>query len=107
MKGMGKIWWVLVLAGLLALPVASWGEVYVEGYLGGMAAANAPLHPVTATDKKVSSSVTPTSVPNKFEPTELGGLKIGTWFDNEGFRRNAGSQSPSASGDRRRQQGSQ
>jgi hypothetical protein len=45
MKRIGKIWAILALSVLLALPVATQAEMYVEGYVGGVQGANAPMSP--------------------------------------------------------------
>jgi hypothetical protein len=93
MKRMGKIWVILILAALLALPAAAKAEMYVEAYLGGAWAA----------DSGIKSAVPhpPNTGPNGIygygpagefftanggiSPSVLGGLKLGTWFVPTGF----------------------
>ncbi len=74
----------LFLAVALAAPASA--EMYVEGYLGGTAAANVgqsltvqdTLIPRNAEDSHMRFSGTP-------EAAVLGGVKLGTWFVKEGF----------------------
>ena len=75
---------------LVALAAPANAEMYVEGYLGGTAAANInqafTIKDLTTTDppfdvsqnNHLQFSGTP-------DPTLLGGLKLGTWFVKEGF----------------------
>jgi opacity protein-like surface antigen len=84
MNRKGKITRVLVLAvALLVLPGAAQAETYAEFYLGGVQAANAPMHPSIANWGGWSQSSW--DIPGRLDPAFLGGLKIGTWFVREGF----------------------
>ncbi|HAY21084.1 MAG TPA: hypothetical protein DCY27_02740 [Desulfobacterales bacterium] len=75
----GKMIWLAVIAALVLAPTLCWAEMYVEGYIGGVAASSS----------SGGVSVNGTNVPG-FEgrydnPFILGGLKVGTWFVKEGF----------------------
>ena len=79
---------IVFLAISLALPGAALGEMYVEGYIGGVQGANAPLNPNWSgvVGGEVSTSyVGNFSIPGRLEPAVMGGVKIGTWFVKEGF----------------------
>jgi len=77
---------------LVALAAPANAEMYVEGYLGGTAAANINQ---AFTIQDLSGSGGPgffnASQSNHLQfsgtpdPTVLGGLKLGTWFVHEGF----------------------
>ncbi len=73
---------MLLAAALLVLPVGARAEMYVEGYLGG----------VFPSSQSFDFGATPAAdytynvrVPGRYDPTVMGGLKIGTWFVKEGF----------------------
>ncbi len=85
MKRVMRIAVSVVLALLLALPAAAWAEMYVEGYLGGVQAANAPLHQMTSASNQYLTSTITSEVPGRIDPAFLAGLKLGTWFVKEGF----------------------
>jgi opacity protein-like surface antigen len=84
-KGFLGLLGVLILAALLALPLGARAEMYVEGYLGGVQAANAPLHQVTGASNQYITSTITSEVPGRLDPAVLGGVKLGTWFVKEGF----------------------
>ncbi len=70
---------VLVVAlALLALTAgAAQAEMFVEGYLGGNWAANAP-------DEFTMGGLIRPSYPGHIDPAFQGGLKLGAWFDRTG-----------------------
>ncbi|MGO9622057.1 MAG: outer membrane protein [Desulfobaccales bacterium] len=84
MKKIGVFAAALATAFLLA--GAASAEMYVEGYLGGTAAANMgqafTIHDIPITTGSEVSHMQFSGSPN---PTVLGGLKLGTWFVKEGF----------------------
>jgi opacity protein-like surface antigen len=75
---------------LVALAAPASAEMYVEGYLGGTAAANINQ---AFTIKDLTNTGFPFDVSQNNhlqfsgtpDPTLLGGLKLGTWFVKEGF----------------------
>src|SRR5208337_4434400 len=83
---------VFLAVALVALAAPATAEMYVEGYLGGTAAANinqaftiqdlsgsgGPGFSNASQNNHLQFSGTP-------DPTLLGGLKLGTWFVKEGF----------------------
>jgi opacity protein-like surface antigen len=89
MKTTGKVWSVLVLAALLAWPVAAGAELYVEAYVGGVQGANTPLSPGYSTSASqplvTHTYIGALNIPGRLDPAVLGGLKVGTWFVPEGF----------------------
>lgn len=104
MRSKVKICWVLVLAALLALPIEVQAEMFVEGYMGGVAAAGAG----TSTSRSFSAPGPNVSTPAGFlpngaqfsyptaitgstgaafdsiSPAFVGGVKLGAWFDQSG-----------------------
>ncbi len=80
---------------LVALAAPASAEMYVEGYLGGTAAANmgqnfvvheskpTPPPPTTTTDGTIGDFGL--NYPGKTDPSIIGGLKLGTWFVHDGF----------------------
>ncbi len=74
---------------LVALAAPASAEMYVEGYLGGTAAAN--INQAFTIQDLQGASVGHASQTNHLQfsgtpdPTVLGGLKLGTWFVKEGF----------------------
>lgn len=70
---------VLVLAVALVALVAGavQAEMFVEGYIGGNWAANAP-------DEMTIGGVFRPSYPGHIDPAFQGGLKVGAWFDRTG-----------------------
>jgi opacity protein-like surface antigen len=94
MKRMGKMWGILILAALLALPAAARAEMYAEIYGGAIMGASTPFSmPFTGagerTQGKSTFSFTSTGsahFPGNFDgPNVIGGLKLGTWFVPTGF----------------------
>src|SRR5208337_4515249 len=77
----------LLLAVALAAPASA--EMYVEGYLGGTAAANMgqtfTIQDVPGEGKLGVTQDNHLQFPGSSDPTVLGGLKLGTWFVKEGF----------------------
>ena len=81
---------------LVALAAPASAEMYVEGYLGGTAAANmgqnfvvheskpTPPPPNTITVLNASRDFG-LNYPGKVDPSIIGGVKLGTWFVHEGF----------------------
>jgi hypothetical protein len=114
-KGPVSIYFCLLVFWLLAPPVATHAEIYVEGYLGG-GWADAPSVPTLETGGTSSPSIVPSPAPpafafvpagtpesfvgtgtvstfdnnvgHKFDPYVIGGLKLGTWFDGRPFPSN-------------------
>lgn len=82
----------LFLAVALAAPASA--EMYVEGYLGGTAAANMGQNFVVH-ESNPAPTPTPTTsffagdfhlnYPGNTDPSIIGGVKLGTWFVHEGF----------------------
>jgi opacity protein-like surface antigen len=74
---------------LVALAAPASAEMYVEGYLGGTAAAS--INQAFTIQDLYGASVGHASQTNHLQfsgtpdPTVLGGLKLGTWFVKEGF----------------------
>jgi hypothetical protein len=103
MKRMGKMWGILVLAALLVLPAAARAEMYVEGYMGGVQGANAPIsfshghsdsydrtayqpgYGEVLRQRGGDSWQFTHKVSGNLDPAFLGGLKIGAWFDQSGI----------------------
>ncbi len=56
---------------LVVWHVSAQAEMYVEGYIGGAAAAN-----FTSSESHFSAGIS---------PSVIGGVKVGTWFVKEGF----------------------
>lgn len=84
MKSIGKTWWVVVLALLLALPVAARGEMYVEAYMGGVQAGNSDSRLIIGRPE-AGDVLRILTHGGKIDPAVIGGLKLGTWFVKEGF----------------------
>ena len=80
---------LMLLAGLVCSATPSRAEMYVEGYLGGVQAANAPVSFSNTNNPYILGTLThgafSNSYPGRLDPAFLGGLKIGTWFVKEGF----------------------
>ncbi len=89
MKSVGKLGLILALAALLALPVVARAEMYVEGYIGGVMGANAPMDVPTGVlatgGFRYGHEFEINHVAGRFDPAVVGGLKVGTWFVKEGF----------------------
>lgn len=90
MKVSRQKWVFFLLAVLLAMPGLAQGEMYIEGYIGGVQGANAPMnlatgHPGNLADGTVVQTVELHHISGRFDPAVIGGLKIGTWFVKEGF----------------------
>jgi len=89
MRRISKKWGIVLLAALMALPVAARAEMYVEAYLGGVQGANAPMSPGYSTTVLIGPTprtyIGSLEIPGRLDPAVLGGLKIGTWFVKEGF----------------------
>ncbi len=56
---------------LVVWHVSAQAEMYVEGYIGGAAAAN-----FTSSESHINAGIS---------PSVIGGVKVGTWFVKEGF----------------------
>jgi hypothetical protein len=85
-KGFLGLFGVLMMAALLTMPLAARAEMYVEGYIGGMMAANSCMSPgVTTNWGSCGTCHAKANVPGKMDPAVIGGLKLGTWFVKEGF----------------------
>ena len=83
------LWGFLLVAGLLVFSVPARAEMYVEAYLGGVQGANAGMdfgnnHPGSFGGTTFQTSEQH-HVSGKLDPAVIGGLKIGTWFVQEGF----------------------
>lgn len=76
---------LIILVAALAAPGPAPAEMYVEGYIGGVQAAGAGMDFVLPGSTPPSPKFVTSSLPGRFEPAVLGGLKIGTWFVKEGF----------------------
>ena len=111
MKGIRKIWGVLVLAGLVVLPVAAQADMFVEGFIGGVTGSGdsgsfnngGAFAPTVQFIGPGHFQFVPPGTPGSFslgpmwsarfrgsfnsgvEPAVIGGLKLGTWFTKEGF----------------------
>jgi opacity protein-like surface antigen len=78
---------------LVALAAPASAEMYLEGYLGGTAAANMGQNFVVHESNPTPTPITPVvtvgdfhlNYPGRTDPTVIGGVKLGTWFVNEGF----------------------
>src|SRR5208337_1715165 len=86
MKKIGVL--AVALAAAFLLVGAASAEMYVEGYLGGTAAANMGqnfvVHDTGIATKVVTSSNFNLNYPGTTDCV-LGGVKLGTWFVKEGF----------------------
>jgi hypothetical protein len=104
MRPRGGISWGLVLAALLVLPTAVQAEMFIEGYMGGVAGGGAG----TSTSRNFVSPGPTVSTPTGFlpggaqfsypttvmgstgaafdgiSPAFVGGLKLGAWFEQSG-----------------------
>src|SRR4030042_1159389 len=84
-----KTWVIVFLAIFLALPGGAWGEMYVEGYIGGVQGANASMSPgyaaLDSSPPAAHANIGSVNIPGRLDPAVLGGLKVGTWFVKEGF----------------------
>jgi|SRR5208337_2917206 len=74
---------------LVALAAPARAEMYVEGYLGGTAAANMGqnfvVHESHTTSVTESGGDFSLNYPGAVDPSVIGGVKLGTWFVHEGF----------------------
>jgi len=74
---------------LVALAAPASAEMYVEGYLGGTAAANMgqalTIQDIPGLGKNGITQDNHLQFPGTSDATVLGGLKLGTWFVKEGF----------------------
>jgi opacity protein-like surface antigen len=78
---------------LVALAAPASAEMFVEGYLGGTAAANMGQNFVIHESKPTPTPTMTIQTPEDFhlnypgttDPTVIGGVKLGTWFVKEGF----------------------
>ncbi|MFZ5452727.1 MAG: hypothetical protein ACOZF2_12800 [Thermodesulfobacteriota bacterium] len=77
---------VVLAAVLLVLPVGAKAEMYVEAYLGGTLTSSSSQNfsTYTASPTLGLSRAFTHSIPGTFDPSVVGGLKIGTWFVKEG-----------------------
>ena len=83
---------VFLMAALVLLPGTAPAEMYVEGYIGGVQGANAPMNRHIGDSVSIDIGQTTLSaafgtgrIPGRLDPAVIGGLKIGTWFVKEGF----------------------
>jgi opacity protein-like surface antigen len=82
----------MLLVALVALTGPARGEVFVEGYLGGVQGANSHNFDISGPvsrqeDPGFMEAIESSShgnIPVRPEPAFLGGLKIGAWFDRTG-----------------------
>src|SRR5208282_1324113 len=77
---------------LVALAAPASAEMYVEGYLGGTAASNMGQNFVVHESKSPPTSTTDgtegdfhLNYPGNTDSSVIGGVKLGTWFVQEGF----------------------
>lgn len=89
MKVFRQKWALLLLSVLLAMPGLAQGEMYIEGYIGGVQGANTGMdltsnHPGTF-GGTIFQTLEAHNNPGKLDPAVIGGLKLGTWFVKEGF----------------------
>ena len=79
---------------LVALAAPANAEMYVEGYLGGTAAANMGQNFVVHESQSPPPPLLPINTlpadfhlnyPGTTDPSVIGGIKLGTWFVKEGF----------------------
>jgi hypothetical protein len=74
---------------LVVLAAPANAEMYVEGYLGGTAAANMgqafTTHETWSVPGSSGTEYNHLQFSGTSDPTVLGGLKLGTWFVHEGF----------------------
>jgi hypothetical protein len=76
----------------MVLTGPAWGEMYVEGYLGGVQGAEADKQRISGPRDRfgipgildISTSWDHRNIPVRPEPAFLGGLKLGAWFDKSG-----------------------
>ena len=77
---------IFLAVALVALCIPASAEMYVEGYLGGTAAANMgqalTVHDTLITQNAEDSPMRFSGTP---DAAVLGGVKLGTWFVKEGF----------------------
>jgi opacity protein-like surface antigen len=73
---------LFLTAALLVLPVGAKAEMYVEAYLGGSFAATESFNFGASPTPALTYNV---RAPGRYDPSVMGGLKIGTWFVKEGF----------------------
>ena len=85
MKGRNFLVLLTVLSLCLVLSGPAQGEMYVEGYLGGSFAANAPDQLSGTWSRVGAAGVQTLEFPGHIDPAFQGGLKVGTWFVPEGF----------------------
>jgi hypothetical protein len=91
MKKIGVL--AVALATAFLLVGAANAEMYVEGYLGGTAAANMgqnfvvheSISPPTPPHNNPPPSDFHLNYPGATDASVIGGVKLGTWFVNEGF----------------------
>src|SRR5208337_65362 len=80
---------VFLAVALVALAAPASAEMYVEGYLGGTAAANMgqalTIQDIPGLGKNGITQDNHLQFPGTSDATVLGGLKLGTWFVKEGF----------------------
>lgn len=89
MKGFRPKWILLLFVVLLAMPGLAQGEMYIEGYLGGVQGGNSGMDATTDHPGTFGGTIFQTvenhQIPGRLDPAVVGGLKLGTWFVKEGF----------------------
>ena len=97
MKKQGRMWFMVALAVLLALPTAAPAEMFVEGFLGGTTAADMgspsfhqkELPPPPPPPEEYTPPNGGPTAPGSFlnfktngatTPAVVGGVRVGTWF---------------------------
>ncbi|MFP3868247.1 MAG: outer membrane protein [Desulfobacteraceae bacterium] len=85
MKSKGKMILLAAVAALVLVPALCWGEVYVEGYVGGTFSDNADMSATTNHPIGTVRAYENHNIPGRIDPSVIGGVKFGTWFVKEGF----------------------
>jgi len=88
-----KLWGVMILISILVLSGPAWGELYVEGYLGGVQGVDAGKFGISGPKEHfgfppgiidIFLSWGHKNIAVRPEPAFLGGLKMGAWFVKSG-----------------------
>lgn len=85
MRNKGKMILLAAVAALVLVPALSWGEVYVEGYVGGSLGDNSSMSCTTLHPIGGNLAYENHNIPGRIDPSVIGGVKFGTWFVKEGF----------------------
>jgi opacity protein-like surface antigen len=84
MKKAFAVFGMVLLAALLVMPGPAKSEMYIEGYIGGVAAPSDSFS--FGTEHPTWPGTETHSIPGRFDnPFFLGGMKLGIWFDKTGI----------------------